>query len=234
MNSVCIATYNGEKFIEEQIRSILLQLDSHDEIVISDDHSTDKTIQIIKSINDDRIKIIYNKNNKGYTNNFENAISKASGDFIYLSDQDDVWKPTKVKVYKKYFETYDFVVSNAEIVDQSLNSINSETYFDLRGVSSGFVSDLIKAKSLGCCMAFNKKVLKKVLPFPENKELCPHDLWILLMSEFYFKCKIIDEPLILYRRHENTVSTGGNTNNNSLLFMLKFRLYSFYKVLSRI
>ena len=101
MNSVCIATYNGEKFIEEQIRSILLQLDSHDEIVISDDHSTDKTIQIIKSINDDRIKIIYNKNNKGYTNNFENAISKASGDFIYLSDQDDVWKPTKVKVYKK-------------------------------------------------------------------------------------------------------------------------------------
>jgi glycosyltransferase involved in cell wall biosynthesis len=233
-NSVCIATYNGEKYIGEQIASILPQLQPQDEIIISDDHSTDHTLEIVKSFDDSRIKIIFNEGEKGYTSNFENSLKNASGDFIYLSDQDDVWFPEKMAVYKEEFKSNDFVVSNAKIVDENLESADNQTYFDLRGISTGFLSDLIKAKSLGCCMAFNRKVLNKILPFPENKELCPHDLWILLMSEFYFKSKIIKEPQIFYRRHGNTASTGGKTNNNSLLFMLKFRLYALYKVLTRI
>ncbi|WP_226064004.1 glycosyltransferase [Kaistella polysaccharea] len=232
-NSVCIATYNGERFIQEQIASILPQLQNDDELIISDDYSTDRTIEIIESFREDRIKIIFNKTEKGYTNNFENAIKHASGDFIYLSDQDDVWLPHKIEVFSHEFEHHDFLVSNAKIVNEELESLDSQTYFDLRGMSTGFLSDLIKTKSLGCCMAFNKKVLQRILPFPPDKKLCPHDFWILLISEFYYRSKVIKEPLVLYRRHGNTTSTGGAKSSSSLSFMIKFRLYCLVHVLKR-
>lgn len=233
MNSVCIATYNGAKFIKQQLISILSQLNVDDEVIISDDHSTDETLAIVQSLDDDRIKIVYNTREKGYTNNFENAIEKAVGDFIYLSDQDDVWLPNKIAVFSREFEQYDFLVSNAKIVDQNLQSRDGQTYFDLRGISTGFLSDLTKMKSLGCCMAFRRKILTKILPFPDNKKLCTHDFWILLISEFYYKSKIIEDPLILYRRHENTASTGGKSMGSSLSFMIKFRVYCLYNVLKR-
>lgn len=232
MISVCIATYNGEKYIREQLLSILFQLESDDEIIISDDHSTDRTISIIKSLNDNRIKIFFNLK-KGYTNNFQNAIIHATGDHIFLSDQDDVWKKDKVKIIVGFLNDYDFVVSNAEVVDENLVPTGL-TFFEMRGGSkNGFWSNLIKAKYLGCCMAFNKKILNRLLPFPEKVKLCPHDLWLSLISEFYYKTYVINEPLILYRRHSHNVSTGGAKSTSSLLFMIKFRMYSFFKVISR-
>ena len=91
MISVCIATYNGEKYIKEQLLSILPQLGKKDEVIISDDHSTDNTLDIVKGLNDNRIKIVMNNREKGYTSNFENALSYAIGDYIFLSDQDDIW-----------------------------------------------------------------------------------------------------------------------------------------------
>ena len=91
MISVCIATYNGEKYIEEQIASILPQLKENDEIIISDDYSTDNTIQVLTKINSKKIKIFKNQGEKGYTSNFENAIKQAKGNYIFLCDQDDVW-----------------------------------------------------------------------------------------------------------------------------------------------
>ena len=90
MVSVCMATYNGEKYIKEQIDSILSEIKENDEIVISDDNSTDCTVEIIKSYNDDRIKL-YHSNARNFKKNFENARNKAKGDIIFLSDQDDVW-----------------------------------------------------------------------------------------------------------------------------------------------
>ena len=102
MISVCIATYNGEKYIREQLDSILPQLGLDDEVIISDDSSTDNTLKIIEEYNDCRIKIF--SNNKFYSPilNFENALKKAQGDFIFLSDQDDIWKSNKVEVVMKY------------------------------------------------------------------------------------------------------------------------------------
>ena len=97
MISVCIATYNGEKYIKQQLLSILKQIKVNDEIIISDDHSTDKTFNIIKSFNDTRIKFFLNNKGKGYTRNFENALEKAHGDIIFLSDQDDIWIDNKVE-----------------------------------------------------------------------------------------------------------------------------------------
>ncbi|EXY58193.1 glycosyltransferase, partial [Bacteroides fragilis] len=96
--SVCIATYNGEKFIVEQLKTILSQLTDFDEIIISDDHSSDCTLSLIRSFRDPRIKIYLNENDKGYTSNFENALKKATGEIIFIADQDDIWKKDKVDI----------------------------------------------------------------------------------------------------------------------------------------
>ena len=89
MISVCMATYNGEKYLREQVGSILTQLGENDELVVSDDGSTDSTIDILKSYNDPRIKIFINTGRHGVNSNFENALRHADGDYIFLSDQDD-------------------------------------------------------------------------------------------------------------------------------------------------
>ena len=101
--SVCIASYNGEKYIKEQLNSILCQLEERDEVIISDDSSTDNTVQIIESFKDKRIKIFREQKFKSPIYNFENAISKATGDIIFLSDQDDIWHKAKVHKIKQYF-----------------------------------------------------------------------------------------------------------------------------------
>jgi glycosyltransferase involved in cell wall biosynthesis len=231
MISVCMATYNGEKYIKDQLLSILKQISSNDEIIISDDLSEDKTIEIIESLNDSRIKLFLNKE-RGYTNNFQNAIQQASGDYIFLSDQDDIWIDNKLEVMVEKLLKYDFVVSDAKIVDSQLESLGS-TYFELRGGgANGFMNNLKKLKYIGCCMAFRRLILKKVLPFPKNTTLCPHDFWIALISEFYYKTIVIQEPLLLYRRHGKNVST--HISATSLFFKIKFRIYSFFKVISRL
>mgnify|MGYP002597725427 FL=1 len=128
--SVCIATYNGEKYIKEQINSILPQLKNCDEIIISDDHSSDKTLDVIFQINDSRIQVYLNDKEKGYTSNFENALSKATGSIIFLADQDDIWKSNKVEVLQKSLEDSDLVVSDAEVVNGDLDVI-SPSFFVL-------------------------------------------------------------------------------------------------------
>lgn len=230
MVSVCMATYNGEKYIKDQLLSILKQIGLNDEIIISDDLSKDNTIKIIESIKDSRIKIFFNKN-RGYTNNFQNAIQHASGYYIFLSDQDDIWMDHKFKIMSDLLKNYDFVVSNAQMVNKDLESLDS-TYFQLRGgAKRGFLNNLIKLQYIGCCMAFRKIILKKAFPFPKNTALCSHDLWISLISEFYFSTYVIQEPLLLYRRHGENVST--HISSTSLFLKIQFRIYSFYKVLSR-
>ena len=117
MISVCIATYNGEKYIFEQISSILSQLGKDDEVIISDDGSTDDTIKIIESICDNRVRLLINNGKHGFVSNFEKALMKSKGDFIFLSDQDDIWKSNKVQVVLKSLNKYDLVVHDADLID---------------------------------------------------------------------------------------------------------------------
>lgn len=231
--SVCMATFNGEKYIQAQISSILKQLSPYDELVVSDDFSTDKTLDIVKLFKDDRIKIVFNKLDKGYSGNFENSINFASGEIIFLSDQDDIWIDGKVKKMLGILENSELVVSNAQFVDKNLNLLNT-TLFSLRGGKQGFFSNVYKSRYLGACMAFKREILGKLLPFPNNRKLCPHDLWISLIAEFYFKVEIMTEPLILYRRHDKNVSSGGNRSGNSVFRKILFRVYSMLMVISRI
>lgn len=232
MISVCIATYNGGKYIQDQIRSIITQLSPEDEIIISDDGSTDNTIEKIQELNVSKIKIIYNYQTHGYTSNFENAIRAAKGEYIFLADQDDVWMPTKVKVCMETLKKYDLVVSDAKITDSNMNIIFS-SFYEQRGNYRSLIGNLLKFGYLGCCLAFRSSILHMALPFPSNHRLCTHDNWLFLIGKTFYHSCILDKPLIYYRRHKNTTSTGHNPGHNSIGFMLRYRLYLIWNLICR-
>lgn len=225
MISVCMATYNGQKYVKEQIDSILCQLDKDDELVISDDHSVDATTRIIMSYDDPRVRLYENELAKGVTHNFENALNKSHGDIVFLSDQDDVWYPGKIQEMTAFLQEggYDVITCNCALTDAQLN-ITQEAYYTTespldRSVWGNFKKDLW----LGACMAFRRSVLKEVLPIP--KYMAAHDLWIALYSQLHFRCGYYPKVLQLYRRHDNTVSFAGEKSTNSLWYKLSYRVY---------
>ena len=220
--SVCLAAYNGEKFIRQQIDSILNQLSDNDELIISDDGSTDKTIQIIKSFDDNRIKLYENHTKKDIARNFENALSKATGDYIFLADQDDIWCEDKVNVVSRELENVDCVLHNAQLIDSNNNSLNSDL-FSIYRTRTGYFNNLMRNTFVGCCMAFKKDLLSAILPIPS--EITMHDMWIALLAEKRGKTKLIKSNLILYRRHQNNASTTSNKSSFSRLYQLRYRLH---------
>ena len=230
MISVCMATYNGEKYIKEQLESILIQLGAEDEIIISDDGSTDNTISVVNSMNDKRIKLFYNHGKHGFTRNFENALRYAKGDYIFLSDQDDIWLDNKVYTVTKALEKCDLVIHDCKTVNNAFETLQ-ESRFDYFSIKPGFIRHLIKSRYLGCCMAFNRNVLNAVLPFPADETLVEHDIWIAAVGWLYFKTFLLNQPLILYRRHGNNVSDGGFEKGYSIINKLYRRIYRLYNLL---
>lgn len=224
MISVCMATYNGEKYIREQVDSILSQLGKNDELIISDDISTDNTVGVIQAMNDNRIKLYYHKKDRGFVRNFENSLSKAKGDIIFLSDQDDIWMPNKVEVTMKVLEHCDFVVSDCITINEKQEIISSSRIEDYN-IKTGFWRLMFRTRYLGCCMAFRRSVLEAALPFPRNAYLMEHDLWLASVAECYFKTELIHNPLIKYRRHGNNVSSGGEGNGYPFHIKVYRRLY---------
>lgn len=224
MISVCMATYNGEKYVVDQLKSILSQIGKDDEIVVSDDGSKDQTIELINSLNDDRIKVLVNQGPHGFTHNFENALRHASGEYIFLSDQDDVWTQDKVSETLKALSRVDFTISDCTTVDAGMNELQKSRvdYFDLK---LGFWRHLIKSRFLGCCMAFRRNVLMASLPFPKNDFLVEHDIWLAAVAFCYFKSEIIRKPLIYYRRHGKNVSEGGFGKGYSFFVKMQKRVY---------
>ena len=233
MISVCMATYNGEKYIKSQIESILSQIPENAELIISDDGSNDRTLEIISSINDDRISVYHSKL-KNLIKNFENAISQASGNIIFLTDQDDIWKPNKVeRMLEILHQGYDVVTCDCSIFN-SKGEIVVPSYFEAISSGPGFMRNIIKRNSyMGCCMAFTAEVKKASLPFP--KSIPMHDLWIGLISEVKFKPYFLRESLVLYRQHENNASsTASGVSGNSLLKKLHFRMITLYYLAGRV
>lgn len=217
--SVCMATFNGEKYLRAQLDSILMQLNSHDELIISDDGSTDGTKGIIASYQDPRIKV-FHSTHKNLILNFENALRNATGELIFLSDQDDIWFPDKVEKYKFNLNKNQLVFSNAKVFKES-NQHENKLFFRGNSKKTGLLNNLIKVKFLGCTLAFKRTVLQKALPFPKNIPM--HDIWIGLIAETLGKTFYIDEPLIYYRRHENAASSAGAKSTNSIFTKLKMR-----------
>lgn len=228
--SVCIATYNGEDYIKDQVDSILSQLSSSDEIIISDNHSTDSTIDILQSFDDPRIKIFF-CNTLGVVRNFENALINSTGEFIFLADQDDVWIDGKVKLMLELLNKCDLVMSNGSVVNKELIH-SGNTIYDFSKPKIGLLSNILRNSFTGCCIAFNRSILEKSLPFPRATPM--HDWWIALIAQAFGTVHIINEPLILYRRHDNNVSSLTSISKNSLLVKLGTRLILTFIFLARI
>lgn len=207
--SVCMATYNGALYIEEQIHSILSQLSPNDELIISDDGSTDSTIQLITSINDQRIRIVPSQGYKSSTKNFENALRYAEGRYIFLTDQDDIWYANKLNLVLNKLLNYDLVLTDCEIINEQGDIIH-ESFFKIRDSQPGFWRNLWKNSYIGCCMAFRRDILIYILPFP--KRICFHDWWIGLMVELKGSVCFYSKPLIHYRRHQTNVTPTGESN----------------------
>lgn len=230
--AVCMATYNGEKYIAEQLKSILSELSLDDIVVISDDHSTDRTIEIIKGFNDKRVHVYSNEGKAGSSYNFQNALKHAKADVYFLADQDDVWLKGRVKKTLNCLEMCDFCVCDAKIVDGNLDIIN-ESRFQLYGIKQGFLHNFIKTRYIGCCMAFTSNVYERLFPFPKNVRVCPHDFWVALIGEAFFKSRLINEPLMLYRRHGGNVSDGGENSQRTFGVKVVSRFYCGLWMISR-
>ena len=238
MISVCIATYNGELFISEQLSSILSQLGDDDEVVISDDQSTDRTLEIIAGFNDPRVKVFSHQRYTRHdfpldctTHNFQNALQHSRGDIIFLADQDDVWKPNKVNLCINELRDLDFVICDCLVTDESLNVVK-HSYFSSMHTNLSALSNLGICTWLGCCMAFRRKVLDAALPFPETQ--VAHDLWLGLVASSKFRCKMIHVPLSYYRRHQDTVSPVSKKNSYGLWFKIKYRFFAIKELFVRL
>lgn len=222
MISVCIATYNGERYIRQQIESIVCQLNVDDEIIVSDDGSTDGTLDIVKGIGDKRIKIIEGLGRKSPILNFECALKASKGDFIFLSDQDDIWKPDKVEICMKWLKTYHCVVSDAEVTDNRLKPLYPSLYAIMQVKQGRIYNTIWKNGYTGCCMAFRRNVLEASLPFPKNIPM--HDIWIGNVAAYKYNVIFIPDRLIHFRRHENTISCNGKGSKFTIWQQMKFRL----------
>lgn len=233
MISVCMATYNGQRYIREQIDSILCQLSESDELVVSDDHSSDNTREIIRSYHDDRIILIENDLAHGVTHNFENALNHSIGDVILFADQDDVWYPNKIEELTRFLVqgNYDLVTCNCALTDSSLNITKAEHYTTESPIDRSVWGNFVKDLWLGCCMAFKRSILEEVLPIPQH--IATHDLWLALYSQLHFRCGYYPKVLQLYRRHERTASFTGRKNTNSLYYKLSYRVPLAYWLLIR-
>jgi glycosyltransferase involved in cell wall biosynthesis len=224
--SVCIATYNGAKYIKAQLDSILCQLSDDDEVVISDDSSTDSTVEIIKQIDDTRIKLFSGQQFKSPILNFENAISKAQGQYIFLSDQDDEWDSQKVEEMVPYLgktmlvaSYFCFINKESELIDVS--RINNP--------KKGFIKNWIKPTIPGCCMAFTSEIKDKILPFPEG--IAMHDWWITLKAAADHQISILPQPLTRIRRHDSNFSTTGSKSKFSLIQRIAMRYHILMSVI---
>jgi len=198
-----MATYNGEKYIKQQIESILAQLSDDDEVIISDDSSTDNTIGIIKSFNDKRLKVFVNTHAKGPVGNFATALANASFDFIFLADQDDLWLEGKVKRHMELMQQFELVVSDAIVVTED-GTVLFESFFKARNSGKGFFKNLKKNSYLGCCMSFRRSLLNKPFPFP--KKLYMHDWWLGLVAEIEGNICFCEERFLHYIRHTNNAT----------------------------
>lgn len=217
-----MATYNGERFIKKQIESILKQLDINDEIIVSDDSSTDTTLEILSTIMDQRIKIFAAQKYRNLIFNFENAMKLAKGDLIFLSDQDDIWFDGKISRLTEELVNFDMVVSDHSLIDEE-DVMIEPSYFLTAASGKGIIKNLIKNNYFGCCMAFKKEILSLALPFP--RDIPMHDMWLGMVADLFFKVKFIDVTYVAYRKHSNNSSSATNfKSDNSLLKKISFRI----------
>ena len=217
--SVCVASYNGEAFVAEQLRSILVS-DGVGEVIVSDDGSTDQTLEIVRALHDPRLEIVTGPGS-GLVRNVESLLWRARGEYIFLADQDDVWMPGKVdSMIEPLIRGATLVVSDCVVVNAELCEL-SPSYFALIGSRRGMVRNFLKNSYLGCCMAFRRELLAAALPFPNR--VPAHDWWLGMVAEMVGTVQFIDLPLLMYRRHGSNQSSASGRSRVSLPDRLALR-----------
>jgi glycosyltransferase involved in cell wall biosynthesis len=213
--SVCMATYNGERFVARQLQTILVQLEPGDEIVISDDSSTDGTLKVIESFGDSRIRLFAGQSFRSPIYNFENALKQSRGDVIFLSDQDDEWIEGWVETALAELRNVNLVVCDTYMIDAEGHSLGRQIDSARNGIRRpGLFHNLYRNGYMGCCCAFRREVLDVALPFPAR--LPWHDWWIGLVAEVFLDTKFIQTKMIRYRRHDSNASPTGEKSKSTL------------------
>ena len=240
MIDIVMATYNGEMFIRDQLDSILSQTFTDWRLMVSDDCSTDRTINIVREYQElypEKILLIENKEPSGSAqNNFYRALKYATADYIMLSDQDDVWLPNKVEVtfevmkqlVKEYGNEIPLLVhTDLKVVDENLKVINN-SIFDMQNMDSQrceLNNLLVQNIVTGCTMMINKETLKYLKETPKHSVM--HDMWIALIASAFGKIGFLDKSTILYRQHGK--NANGAKNVKSFNYLLR-KVFHFQEV----
>ena len=224
-SSIAMATYNGEKFILEQLESFANQTVLPNEVVITDDCSTDNTLSLINSFKKTApftVRVYSNETNLGYTQNFNKALQLCTNELIFLSDQDDVWFPNKIEYILNLTDQHqdkDLFMIDTELTDGNLHPSGLTKQGQIKNAGQGE-----KAFVMGSCSAVRKRFLDAILPIPES--FIGHDDWIVILADF-LHLRIIDKTVLqYYRRHDNNVS---NVIYNSLTKINRNIVYKLIK-----
>ena len=212
MISIALATYNGSKFLREQLDSILDQSIGNFEVVICDDCSTDCTLQILQEYanKDARFKIFQNRQNLGFKKNFEHILSLCNGEFIAFCDQDDIWEPNHLETLYKNIEDKDCIGANSLIINE--NGVSQKKtlleHWHIHAMSKDaeqlFQHELYSNVIQGTASLIRTSLVKRSLPFPDSIKY--HDYWFALIAGLNGKCKYIKDVVLKYRRHSSNVS----------------------------
>lgn len=211
--SIALATYNGERYIAEQLDSILRQTRLPDELVISDDASVDSTRAIVLDFTRRApfpVRWLTNRERLGSTRNFEVAMRACGGDIIFLCDQDDVWYPNKMALIEERFTTdsgVSVVFTDADVVDQDLHPLGLRLWEAVRfrrpeqaQVNAGDAFSVLLKRYMvtGATMAFRSRYRDLLLPIPD---IWVHDAWIAMLTGATSQLFALPAPLIAYRQH---------------------------------
>lgn len=232
MISVAMATYNGAKYLPEQMDSILNQTISDIEIIVCDDCSTDKTWEILQSYaaNDPRIHCYRNDSNLGFKKNFEKAISLCQGELIALSDQDDIWEKNHLEVLQNLIGNYDIACGNAELIDKYGNDLNktlseADYFYKKAKKHQDYIYRILFNSSCfqGASMLIKRKFLNCAIPIPDKVQY--HDTWFALLACFNKGLLYSHQIITQHRRHENNASQRTNWHHlfNRIYFKRNIR-----------
>jgi glycosyltransferase involved in cell wall biosynthesis len=203
--SIALATFNGAPYLEQQLGSFQRQQRLPDELVVSDDASTDDTVSILESFAADApfaVRIRRNPTTVGFAQNFGNALSMCTGDLVFLSDQDDYWFPTKIETIESIARTdarSQVFINDAELTDEDLNPTGLTKLGQIR---SAWMSD--DAFVQGSCVAVRRGFLDLILPIPPAP--WGHDAWIVGFARGLGRSLVVRQVLQLYRRHSSNAS----------------------------
>jgi len=221
MISIAMATYNGEKYLRKQLDSIYNQTFKDFELVVCDDASTDSTVSILKEYHGQYgLKYYINEKNLGYIKNFEKAVSLCSGEYIALSDQDDIWVPEKLEILLKEIGSYSLICSDADLI----NETGDVFFYSFRKYDNIYIpkedkqfNNLFYSNFVtGCTCLFKKEILKEAFPFPDN---IPHDWWLAIHASLNQKIKYLYLSLVQYRQHSGNAI--GSVRNNKIKNTIK-------------